>query len=147
MNEHIKAGIEQARSALSHRAIRRYGGFLLGGALAFITDAALLVALTRVLGLSPFAARPMSISVAMVVSWLVNRTITFAETMPPSLTEFGRFAAVAWSAQVINYSIFALLLLTVPGLDPVLALALACVVSMFFSFNGYRLGVFNRQKR
>lgn len=147
MIEHLKSGIAAGRAALAHRASRRYGGFLLGGALAFLTDAAMLTALTRVAGLSPFAARPMSICVAMVVSWAINRTITFSQTVPPSVAEFGRFAAVAWSAQVVNYGVFAVLLLAIPGLEPVLALALACLVSMIFSFNGYKHGVFRRRSR
>ena len=144
MIDHVKLGIAAGRSALAHHATRRYGGFLLGGALAFLTDAAVLVGLTRWLGLSPFFARPFSISVAMIVSWLINRTITFAQTTPPTFAELGRFAAVAWSAQAVNYCVFALILLAMPGLEPVLALALACLVSMFFSFTGYKHGVFRR---
>lgn len=144
MFDSFKTGISAGRAVLTHGAARRYGGFLLGGALAFLTDAAVLVILTRAAGLSPFIARPMSICVAMVVSWTINRTITFAQTVPPSLAELGRFAAVAWSAQAINYGVFALLLIAFPRLDPVAALALACLVSMIVSFNGYKHGVFRR---
>ena len=145
MIDQLKNGIATGRALLAHGATRRYGGFLLGGGLAFLTDAAVLLLLTRGLGLSPFLARPLSICVAMVVSWLINRTITFSQTVPPSIAEFGRFAAVAWTAQAINYGVFAAILLVMPSLEPVIALALACLVSMIVSFNGYKHGVFRRR--
>lgn len=145
MMDHLKSGISVGRAVLAHGATRRYGGFLLGGGLAFLTDAAVLLMLTRGAGLSPFSARPLSICVAMVVSWLINRTITFAQTVPPTFAEFGRFAAVAWTAQAVNYGVFAAILLAVPGLEPLIALALACLVSMIVSFNGYKHGVFRRR--
>ncbi len=122
--------------------LRHYGGFVLAGALAFLTDASILLVLTKAFGASPFIARIAGICVAMVVSWLVNRTITFHLTSKPSTVEFLRFAAVAWSAQGINYLIFALTLILVPSTDPLVALIIACLVAMFFSYTGYRFGVF-----
>ena len=133
------------RAAVANGTARRYGGFVLGGALAFLTDATLLVLMTRSLGWSPFLARPIGISIAMVVSWLVNRTISFPQSAPPSVAEYLKFAAVSWSAQVINYCVFAVILLVVPRMEPLAALVIACLVSMFFSYNGYKLGVFKRE--
>ena len=146
MIDQLKAGLAAVRAALQQPTVRHYGGFVLGGGLAFITDATLLTILVRVFSVSPFVARLFTISIAMVVSWLVNRTITFAETRPPSVAEYLRFAAVSWSAQVVNYCVFAAVLLAMPGLEPIVALIMACLVSMFFSYNGYRLGVFKSPK-
>ena len=133
---HVKRQIS-SRPRLVH-----YGGFVLAGGLAFVTDASLLLMQTKLLGLSPFIARPISICFAMVVSWFINRTVTFRMHNKPSFREFMRFAAVAWSAQAINYAIFAVILLLVPTTDPLVALILACLVAMFFSYTGYRFGVF-----
>jgi len=132
------------RPLLMRAHVRHYGGFVLAGGLAFSTDAAILEGLTRFAGLSPFLARPFGICTAMVVSWLVNRTVTFAMRTPPRLSEFLKFAAVAWSAQALNYCVFALILLAAPQSPPFIALVLACLVAMFFSYTGYRFGVFRK---
>jgi putative flippase GtrA len=124
---------------------RHYGGFVLAGGLAFATDASILEALTRFAGMSPFLARPFGICAGMVVSWLINRTVTFAMHTPPHVSEFLKFAAVAWSAQAVNYLVFAAILLAVPATLPFIALVCACFVAMFFSYTGYRFGVFRRR--
>lgn len=129
---------------LTPHNIRHYGGFVLAGGLAFSTDAAILQLLTTLAGMSPLVARPLGISCAMVVSWLVNRTVTFGMVSPPRLAEFARFAAVAWTAQAVNYAIFAAILIAVPATEPIVALFLACFVAMFFSYAGYRFGVFHK---
>ncbi|HXF54459.1 MAG TPA: GtrA family protein [Hyphomicrobiaceae bacterium] len=121
-----------------------YGGFLLSGTLAFLTDAAILEGLTRIGGLSPFLARLFSISIAMVVAWLLHRTITFAVRVPPSLSEFLQFAAVVWAAQLVNYLVFCAVLIALPGTAPLAALVFACLIAMFVSYAGYRFGVFRR---
>ncbi len=123
--------------------LRHYGGFLLAGLLALSTDGAILQSLTT-LGWDPLAARLVAIAIAMVVSWLVNRTVTFAMTGPPSLREYARFAAVSWSAQVVNYVIFGIIILARPQTHVLMALVLASFVAMFVSYFGYRYGVFSR---
>lgn len=124
--------------------VRHFGGFVLAAILAFITDAGILEALTRWAGMSPFLARPIGIACAMVVSWLVNRTITFRMATPPHLSEFLRFVLASGTAQIINYAVFSAILLAVPGTAPFIALVLACFVSMFVSYTGYRFGVFRQ---
>lgn len=121
---------------------RHYGGFLLGGGVAFLIDAALLEVLIRFAAMSPFAARPVSIAAAMLASWWINRTVTFAVAARPSLAEFGRFAAVSWVSQAVNYAVFALILVMVPRAWPIVALFVACLVSMIVSYAGFRFGVF-----
>lgn len=128
-------------------AARHWGGFLLGGILALVTDAGVLQLLTAGAGLDPLVARPLAISVAMVVSFLVNRTITFAMPGRPTLAELGQFAAVSWTAQAINYAVFAAILLAMPATHPVAALIAASLVSMIVSYVGFRFGVFRKPAR
>ena len=123
---------------------RHYGGFIAAGVAALATDAAVLMLLTDGLGLSPFIARIFSISIAMVASWLINRTLTFAVTASPTFAEFGRFAMVSWLAQAVNYAIFAAVLLLRPETHPVAALIAASLVAMFVSYVGFRFGVFRK---
>lgn len=130
------------RAAIDNGHVRHYGGFVLAGVSALATDTAVLAVLTRLAGLSPFIARPFGIGLAMVVSWWINRTITFAAPSPPSFLEFSRFAGVSVTSQIVNYAVFAAVLLAVPGLMPELALLSACFVSMFVSYIGFRFGVF-----
>ena len=126
---------------------RHFGGFLLAGVCALATDAAILQALTVLADVPALGARPISILCAMVVSWLINRTITFAHPLPPTIGEFGRFAAVSWLAQAVNYAVFAAILLLRPVTHPVGALVAASLVAMFVSYAGFRYGVFRKPDR
>ena len=60
----------------------------------------------------------------------------------PSWREFGRFAAVAWSANALNYAIYAVILLARPVTLPVVALVISSGIAAVFSYVGFRLGVF-----
>jgi putative flippase GtrA len=122
--------------------VRHYGGFLLAGLAALATDAGVLQLLTTVGGLGPFAARPIGIGCALVVSWAINRTIAFAVHEAPTWREFAKFTAASSLAFSVNYLVFASILLAYPGFHPVLAVVCASLVSMFVSYAGYRFGAF-----
>lgn len=130
------------RTAINRGWVRHYGGFLLAGVCALIIDTAILALLTRIAGIGPLLARPFGIACAMVVSFLINRSVTFQAPGRPSFVEFSRFAGVSITSQIVNYATFALLLVTFPRLVPEIALFLACFVSMFVSYTGFRFGVF-----
>jgi putative flippase GtrA len=123
--------------------LRHYGGFVLAGGLALTTDGSILELLMH-FGWNPLVARPISIAVAMVVSWLINRRVTFGVAEPPSLSEFGRFAAVSWTAQAVNYTVFSAIMLAVKSTPALIALVIASLVAMFFSYLGFRHAVFAR---
>jgi putative flippase GtrA len=129
--------------AVVTRRVRHYGGFVLAGLLALTTDGLILSALMS-FGWNPLLARPLAIAVAMVVSWQVNRTVSYAVQAPPTFHEFGRFAAVSWTAQAVNYGVFSAILLLRPETHALLALLLASLVAMFVSYFGFRHGVFAR---
>ena len=79
-----------------------------------------------------------------MVAWLLHRQLTFAVSVPPSFREFARFASVAMTANLINYGIYALILLVRPDTPPLLALVLSTAVAMVVSYLGFRLRVFRR---
>ncbi len=124
--------------------LQHYGGFVAAGLVALGIDAAVLTILTSALGLSPFIARLVSISAAMVASWQINRRVTFGVEEPPTLAEFSRFAAVSWVAQAVNYALFAAILLLLPDTSLIAALVAASLVAMFVSYVGFRFGVFGK---
>ena len=133
--------------SLSQEDFRHYGGFVLAGGTAFLVDISILHLQTDLFDVDPLLARPISILIAMVVSWWINRTITFSVGRPPSFAEFAQFAAVVWVAQAVNYALFATILLALPETIPAVAVAAATSVSMCISYMGYRFGVFRTSGR
>jgi putative flippase GtrA len=93
-------------------------------------------------GLDPFSARVAGILVAMIAAWLLHRRLTFAMKSAPNWREFMRFAAVAWSANLLNYIIYSAILILRPGTLPVIAIVVATAIAAVFSYLGFRLGVF-----
>jgi putative flippase GtrA len=125
--------------------IRHYGGFLAGGTLAFATDVLVFQVLHLALAVPVLLARIGSIAVAMVASWLVNRTVTFAMPEPPTLREFLRFAFLGWSVALFNYAVFAAVILARPEIWPPFAIGVAAIAAMLLAYAGMRFGVFRKE--
>jgi putative flippase GtrA len=132
----------RAADSAHRRSFRHWGGFLASGGTAAVVDAAITLALVHLAGFDPFTSRLIAILIAMVVAWLMHRRLTFAVAAAPSLKEFLRFAAVAWSANALNYLVFLGILLTWTATPTLAALAIATGVAAVFSYLGFRLGVF-----
>ena len=121
----------------------RHGlAFVLSGSLAFCTDAGVLELLVAGFGMHKLLARVVSLSLAHVVGWLSHRRFTFRLSTPPTRSEFLRYAGVQYAIALINYGIFALIVLAKPDLRPLYALVVSSGVAMFFSYFGIRFGVF-----
>ena len=126
--------------------ISHSGGFLVSGTLAFLTDAGILFALTRGLGLDPFSARIVAIGCAMIVGYFAHRQLTFRSVEPATLSEFLKFAGVATAATAINYGCYAAIMLLRDGTEPLAALLVASLMAMMASYAGLRFGVFKRAR-
>ena len=120
--------------------MKRFMRFGVCGVAAFIVDAGILWILVG-LGVYPLMARVMSISLAMVVAWWGNRTLTFRMTTPPTWREFGRYVLLASGLAGLNYALFAALVVW-GGVLPVLATALATGLAMGVSYLGMVWKVF-----
>jgi putative flippase GtrA len=131
-----------ADRAVARPAHRHWAGFLASGLIALTVDATLLQIGVGVFHLHPLVARLFAIACAMVAGWLAHRTMTFAVASRPSLNEFARYAAVAWTTAAINYLSFASLLIVRPGTRPLLALVVASGVATVFAYFGMRYGAF-----
>jgi len=129
------------------RDARHWGGFIASGGIAFVTDACFLELLTRFAGMPPLAARLIAIACAMVAGWRAHRKLTFALTTKPTLKEFMGYAAVAWTSAGLNYAVFAAILLWRPATSPFVALVVASLVAMTFSYLGMRFGAFREGLR
>ncbi len=109
------------------------------GSAGFLVDAGVLMAATGA-GIGVYAARVLSISLAGLVTWHLNRTYTFGPSGRGKAQEGGRYAAGLLLGTSLNYAIFAALTLT--GLHPLLALIIASGAVMVFSYVFYRFVVF-----
>lgn len=124
---------------------RQLAGFAFAGGTAFLIDAGTLLVLTEIVGLPPLIARFFAISTAMIVAWLINRTLSFKVAEPPSLNEFGRYASTAWLAAAINYAAFATILWLKPDTGLIVAVAASTTIAMLFSFTAMRYFVFRKR--
>src|ERR1700683_4910876 len=91
--------------------------FLSVGAAGLVTD---LAVFTVVLGhgLHPLLARLVSLAIATVVTWRLNRALTFDRSGHRPSHEAIRYAAVTGCAQGVSYLTFAVLVCTVFAAAP-----------------------------
>jgi putative flippase GtrA len=126
----------------------RHGlGFLLSGSIAFSVDAGVLELLVTGFGVHKLTARIVSISFAHVAGWLAHRRFTFRLSTPPTWREFLRYAGVQYTVALLNYGIYALIVLLKPDIKPFYALVASSGVAMFFSYFGIRFGAFRDGRR
>jgi putative flippase GtrA len=134
-----KTAIDPARNL---PPLRHWGGFLASGLIALSCDAIVLQLGTAAFGLQPLTARLFAIAIAMVVGWLAHRRLTFSLSTPPTLSEFTRYSAIAWTTAAINYAAFAVVLYLSPGTHPLAALVVASILATIFAYMGMRYGAF-----
>ena len=118
--------------------------FAFVGGVGFLTDAVVLALLLAATPLGPFLARLASIGLAMAVTWLCNRTLTFEPSGRGALHEGARYGGVAIAVSMVNYLIYGGLLLAMPWISPLLALIIASFAAMALSYLGYSRLVFDR---
>ena len=131
----------------SQHPLRHGLAFLVGGCIAFGVDAIVLKLLTAGFGMHPIVARLFAISLAMVAGWLAHRRFTFRLSVPPSLGEFLRYAAVGWVVSAINYGIFVAIVMLRPGIEPLYALIGSSLAAMVFAYLGMRYAAFRQLGR
>lgn len=106
------------------------------GLAGFVVDAGLVTALTG-MGLDPFRARAVSIVLAMLVTWRLNRALTFGASGDGQAREAARYGLVALGVAGLNYGVYSGLMLAFPALMPLLATGLATGAGMVVSYLGY----------
>src|ERR1700675_1541790 len=113
------AGEMPGRVSSDHDPVRRFFAvlprplrFLGVGGLGLITD---LAVFTLVIAQAPhpLLARLLSLAIATLVTWRLNRALTFDRSGRRSADEALRYAVVAATAQAVSYGVFAGLVLTV----------------------------------
>jgi Predicted membrane protein len=118
--------------------------FSLAGVAGFLVDAGVVWVLTRA-GVGPIMAQAVAFTMAVTVTWLLNRRFTFAHHASPNwLREWLHYVAANSVGAVVNNGVYALLVLTVAmfSKEPVLAVATGSLAGLVFNFTASRTLVF-----
>ena len=115
--------------------------FLGVGAVGLATDFCLFVIL---IGYQPrpLLMRLVSLAGATLVTWRLNRALTFDRSGRKQHDEAMRYAMVTALAQGTSYAVFAALVLSVLGWLPQAALVIGAAAGAVVSYNGHRLFAF-----
>jgi putative flippase GtrA len=115
--------------------------FLAVGGLGLVTD---ITVFTLILmhWRHPLSARLLSLAAATLVTWRLNRALTFDRSGHRPSKEALRYAAVTATAQGTSYAVFALLTYTVFAWLPQAALLVGAAAGTLISYNGHRLFAF-----
>lgn len=124
--------------------MKRLLRFAFTGGVGFLADALMLLLLVRIFALDPLIARLISIGFALCVTWSLNRALTFGASTRPIMVEGARYGGVGLTTSLVNYLTYSALILLLPGIEPLIALAIASALAMALSYLGYSRLVFDR---
>jgi len=136
----LTGGEAKARD-MDRASLSQLARFVLVGTLGFVVDAGITLTLIH-RGIDPYTARVFAIALAMMVTWRLNRALTFDTSNSNQTREGFRYFSVALIAAALNYAIYAGLLIAVPSVAPLVALMIAIATVTVLSFLGYRYLVF-----
>lgn len=124
---------------------RQLPRFAIIGGLGFLIDASILTALVTGMGMGPVSARGVSFSVAVTVTWYLNRKWAFGvDRGVPRGPEYARYLSVQIIGAAINLAVYLVVTMLHPQLGqiPVIPLAIGSGVAMVFNFIAARYWVF-----
>ena len=115
--------------------------FLAVGAIGLTTDICIF---TILVGYAPrpLLMRLFSLAAATLVTWRLNRALTFDQSGRHQGEEALRYAGVTAVSQGTSYAVFAALVLTVFAALPQAALIAGAVAGAVVGYNGHRLFAF-----
>jgi putative flippase GtrA len=147
------SGAVRRSEAQALPALRRVAGlaprglarFLVVGVGGLSVDIAVLWLAERA-GIGHIVARIISLSVATLATWALNRHFTFGDSGRRAGAEFGRYALVALVAQSVNFAVFVALCAIWPAIVHSFAAVAGAVVATAFSYTGQRFFTFAPQE-
>ncbi|MEO8156438.1 MAG: GtrA family protein [Betaproteobacteria bacterium] len=111
--------------------------FVVIGSIGFATDGGVLIFLNSLFGLDLLSARLFSFSVAVTLTWYLNRQHTFSGKKDKQVfREWARYVVVNGLGALLNLAIFFWLIFRFNALanSPLVPLAIASAVALFFNF-------------
>ena len=115
--------------------------FLGVGGLGLVTDLAVFTAVIGH-GVPPLAARLVSLAAATLITWRLNRALTFDHSGRRPADEAMRYAAVAVGSQAVSYALFAVLVVTLFRSVPQFAVLCGAAAGAIVSYSGQALFAF-----
>jgi putative flippase GtrA len=115
------------------------------GGLGLITDLAIFT-LVIAHGLNPLGARLISLALATLVTWRLNRALTFDRSGRRTADEVMRYAAVVTAAQAVSYGVFAVLVVTLLAAAPQFAVIAGAAAGALLSYSGQALFAFRPRR-
>ena len=122
---------------MKHSISWQASNFVVVGCIGFIVDGGILTVLNSVYDIDLLRARMVSFSVAVTITWLLNRRRTFADRKDHRVVrEWVRYAAVNGLGALLNLGIFFWLLhqFSVLANAPLIPLAIAASIALVFNF-------------
>ncbi|MFV1851322.1 MAG: GtrA family protein [Thalassospira sp.] len=126
---------------INRSLLRKGARFIAVGVVGFATDAGLLWITTTQANIDPYSARLMSFSSALIITWILNSSITFEASKTNKRRQFNSYLTVQVLSFGLNYSIYSGIV-WLNWSAPLVALVVAALVSMVFSFCAMNLWVF-----
>ncbi len=117
--------------------------YTITGGIGFITEVFIIYLMTAIYGLSFFYVRFISFPIAVFVTWVINRKITFTSKNRAAI-ELSKYLVIQTIGASINLLIYYLLIINfkTQNIHPILALAFAAFVSMIFTYQASNKLVF-----
>lgn len=126
---------------------RRFLRFASVGGLGFLVDASVLSLLVNIMGHGHYLSRAVSFTLAVTVTWLINRRWVF-QAGSPTRSEYSGYVLVQLIGAVINLAVYVLVIELVPKLAaiPVVPLAVGASVAMLANFLLAQRFIYRRAK-
>ena len=118
--------------------------FTIAGTSGFIADAGIVWLITS-RGLGPIKAQAIAFSMAVLITWGINRTFTFRSSLKKKIsTELMQYIAANSIGAVVNNAIYALLVMrfSLFAAVPVLAVAAGSIAGLGFNFTSSKMIIF-----
>jgi putative flippase GtrA len=126
---------------------RRFLKFLIVGGAGFAVDAGVLTFALGHVTSSIYVARALSFSLAVLATWLLNRTFVFAASESGIAVEYARYFTIQVVAALTNLAIFVALIEAIPALSPtpVVPLAVGAILGALVNYAGSAWWVFRHR--
>jgi len=131
--------------AIQRKHIAEITRFGISGVAGFLVDAGIVAILSRKLGTDPVVAQGIAFTMAVTVTWLINRHWTFSENASERwLHEWTRYVAANSVGAIVNNGTYIVLVFTEKVFTnaPVLAVAAGSIAGMVFNFTSSKILVF-----
>ncbi|GAB7024122.1 GtrA family protein [Salidesulfovibrio brasiliensis] len=122
-----------------------FARYCVGGALGFAVDAGIVLLLEQ-LAMDPFTSRVFSIIIAIAVTWVYHRNVTFTPAGDGILKELGRYYVSNALGAGVNYTVYSAWLILFAPKHLIIPLAVASIVALAFNYVMAKFFVFRAKK-